>query len=71
MWHINVLGESGIWTHGNLRYVGFQDQDIQPLWHLSVYIGTIAKLLSICNFLLEYHIDKKEKTGVFFFSVVL
>jgi len=34
-----------------------------------VYIGTIAKLLSICNFLLEYHIDKKEKTCVFFFQL--
>ncbi len=30
-------GEGGIRTPGTLRYAGFQDQSIRPLWHLSKY----------------------------------
>ena len=28
-------GEGGIRTHGTLRYNGFRDRPIRPLWHLS------------------------------------
>ncbi len=46
-------GEGGIRTHGTLRYNGFRDRPIRPLWHLSGTLFDDIRDTGYCSLILN------------------